>query len=260
MGLFDMHGNVWEWTSDWYAAYSSDAQTDPEGPATGSLRVRRGGSGSVTGTYLRSAVRSTSYPSNRYSYVGFRVGFQQIPADVGSPEIQLIGDSNVSHFQNLAWFDPGAEAYDARDGNISHLIAVSGNIDVSTKGTYHLTYSVRDEAGNLASASRTVNVIVPNTRSIDLNGSVNLEMAWIEPGTFFMGDNASDSANYYPKHEVTITRGFYLGVHEVTQAQFEVVMEGNDLGINPRPSYFSGYPNRPVEQVSWYDAQALWTD
>jgi sulfatase modifying factor 1 len=51
--------------------------TDPEGPATGSNRVLRGGSWTKSGPYLRSAYRIGNDPSYRYGFIGFRVGFQQ---------------------------------------------------------------------------------------------------------------------------------------------------------------------------------------
>jgi formylglycine-generating enzyme required for sulfatase activity len=78
-GFFDMHGNVWEWTADWYqAAYpTGNPVVDPSGPASGSDRVRRGGSWSDGGTILRSAGRYGSTPGYRGSNIGFRVGFQQ---------------------------------------------------------------------------------------------------------------------------------------------------------------------------------------
>jgi formylglycine-generating enzyme required for sulfatase activity len=78
-GFFDMHGNVWEWVYDWKANYLTGAQTDPEGPASGSYRVARGGSWSDDGTgkYLRSAERNLHSPNHRYANIGFRVGFQK---------------------------------------------------------------------------------------------------------------------------------------------------------------------------------------
>jgi formylglycine-generating enzyme required for sulfatase activity len=78
-GFFDMQGNVWEWTADWYqAAYpTGNPVIDPTGPASGSIRVTRGGSWGNGGSDLRSAERGSLTPSNRYLTLGLRVGFQK---------------------------------------------------------------------------------------------------------------------------------------------------------------------------------------
>ncbi len=77
-GIYDMHGNVWEWCEDWLAnSYDLINLTDPTGPASGSTRVCRGGSWSYSPRFCRSAYRGGDIPERAYYDFGFRIALIQ---------------------------------------------------------------------------------------------------------------------------------------------------------------------------------------
>jgi formylglycine-generating enzyme required for sulfatase activity len=85
-GLFDMHGNLFEWSHDWYDDYGSAKMVDPRGPKGGSSRVDRGGSWGPDAAYCRSANRDSVAPSFRSNNFGLRpaLSLSGVPPEAGS--------------------------------------------------------------------------------------------------------------------------------------------------------------------------------
>ena len=87
--------------------------------------------------------------------------------------------------------------------------------------------------------------------TLDLGGGVTMEFVYIKPGTFVMGGESEKDGKFecveVPKHEVTLTKGFYLGKYEVTQAQYQLIMGEN-------PSKAAKDPNCPADTIGEADA------
>lgn len=116
----------------------------------------------------------------------------------------------------------------------------------------------------------------PKRVSVDLGGGVAMKLVWIPPGKFTMG-TTKDEQDYIRKlhgneaaeraaaeklHEVEITRPFYMGVYEVTQAEYEKVMGKNPSTFSPKGGYKDRVAGQdtsrfPVEMVTWEDAKAF---
>ena len=107
-GLYNMHGNVSEWVWDYYGEYPMDAQTDPAGPASGTLRVYRGGGWNDFAKNMRSAYRATLEQNKGSFNLGIRLVFNAAP---GTGSVSGTGTQNPSADGNgkilIAYFSWG---------------------------------------------------------------------------------------------------------------------------------------------------------
>jgi formylglycine-generating enzyme required for sulfatase activity len=146
----------------------------------------------------------------------------------------------VVQFTDTSTGDVGAWQWDFDNDGVVDSTLQNPTHTYTTGGQY----SVRLVAVNYGGTSA---VLRSNLIYAGVAPNPGLNMVAIQPGTFQMG-SAVGYRNEQPVHAVTITMPFWIGAHEVTQAQFQAVMGSN-------PSYWLG-SQRPVEQVSWYSAMA----
>ena len=142
----------------------------------------------------------------------------------------------------LEGLDPNAVSPKARrlaeQGNQFVIAALADSLD-----------AIHDRAVLKAIAHRATDPAIARRAKAALQAvtkSLGIKLVLIRPGQFQMG-SAKGGSHVQPVRTVTITKGFYLGATEVTQAQWEAIMGSN-------PSRFKG-PHLPVEQVSWDDCQ-----
>jgi formylglycine-generating enzyme required for sulfatase activity len=220
-GLYDMHGNAWQWCFDAYGNYPAGAATDPTGPAQrgDAPRVLRGGAWSEDPANCRSAYRGGFAPLSRFSHIGFRVCLNDaesapapvLPAAVSPAAAVPSAVARTAVAPATAWpAAPLAPKPEARPG-----------------------------------------------QSLATN-TLGMTFALIPAGTFIMGSPEDEEGRYRDEtpHRVTLSRPFYMAIHHVTRGQFRKFLDATGYSWTNNNS-FGQDDQHPVVGVSWNDALAF---
>jgi formylglycine-generating enzyme required for sulfatase activity/serine/threonine protein kinase len=249
-GLYDIHGNVWEWVQDgwdatYYGQFSEKPAVNPSSPlSAGSQRVIRGGYWNITASRCRSPFRDASAPTGRYRGIGFRAS---LPVEAVQQALQA--NQKPTTTANTGWHGWSA---DAPKPAIAPFDAAQARRHQEDWAAY---------------------LKVP----VEYTNSIGMKFRLIPPGEFLMGSTPEEVEealkavlptdsfgreciqSQVPQHKVILTQAVYLGVHEVTQKDYQAVMQAT-------PSHFSSTgpgkdavagmqtAKHPVEMVNWNDA------
>lgn len=244
-GLYDMLGNVFEWCNDGMHAYTDALTVGPVGPTDSDTdRVIRGGGWGWVARYVRAALRHADPPSERSHALGFRCA------------------SSVSQASQVRATLSGLErpvepAETAKRLPAARSVRIQGEATLYTGIPQGKRFTIKTDRERL----RFGQITKPQWASdigrdvyglwvrLQVDG-VHQRLRWIPPGRFWMGSAVDDPQAFeseQSRHQVDITRGFWLFDTPCTQEVWLAVMESN-------PSRFQG-ARRPVEQVGWHDCQ-----
>ncbi len=185
---------------------------------------------SIPGTYTRTYTVSDS-AGNTASVDRAVI----VEADTTAPVITLNGANPMEVYLNQTYSEPGATAFDNVDGDLSADIQISGVVDTATEGTYQRTYTVSDSAGNSATATRTVNVVLDRIAPvITLNGDNPMDIAlggvYNEPGA-----TALDNADGDLTADIQTVGFVNTAIADVYTINYSVTdAAGNQASINRR--------------------------
>lgn len=255
-GLYEMHGNVWEWCRDGQRTYRRRAKKDPVSPlASGAGRVVRGGSWDSSAHLVRAAFRIRHLPAYRDASLGFRCARVRAGAEPAAKPAQGQPDGATRA-------EPTLLRLDTAQPPVRCALPQAPAFLIRTDRE-HLTFGRLTRPAWASAIGRDRFGLWCEIAVEPSQGEPVIQrLRWIPPGQFWMGSPEEETRGLgrtdteqksfgmeHPRHRVTLTEGYWLFDTSCTQALWVVVMGTN-------PSRFQS-PSRPVEQVSWDDVQGF---